>query len=247
MKNVNESEEALGILPLPATRPAPNSQPDSGLLANIPERQGAPSKNSGANIIETHGKDAHGRPTYSEREITPHETPARIRKPELPSLKEIREEIVQLRADVEQAQTDYEAVNLDEWYAPLKTAEARVAQLRAQLAEAEATLKEAQSAGSPKDSFTSFVVGAETKVASLSRVLFSRYLQDASRATFNIDADRLSAAVKRDLGLQFEDRFRRFTSFTRLHRVERPSEDMVKGNAERVVEALNYLLEESAE
>ena len=70
-------------------------------------------------------------------------------------------------------------------------------------------------------------------------------LQDASIATFKIDADRLSAAVRHGLGMQFEDRFRRFTSFSRLHRVEKPSEDMVKGNADRVMEALDYLLTES--
>ena len=222
---MKENSEPLGVLPQPVSRPArPQEHPGTGVIAE-------------QEVVVGRGNKFDANSVYS----IPRQ---RITKSELPTIEQIRSDIEQLRADVEQAQADYATINLDQWYAPLKAAEATVAELRAALAEAEAGLKEAQEAGSPKHSFTKFVIAAEVKVTSLSRTLFTRFLETASLAAFKISADRLSAAVRHDLGIQFEDRFRRFTNFARLHRVENPLEETVKANADRVVEALDYLLTE---
>jgi hypothetical protein len=175
---MNQISEPLGVLPLPATRPAPQAQPGTGLIAK--------------QEVVVGGK------TFDANQITVALPQQRIAKEQLPSIEDLQDRIQEVAANVREARDWYHNVNLDEFWLPVKESKARIAELEAQLAAERAKLAELKPEQTPKMLYVDDVAKAETKTTEFARLLIAAFADEAAQKQFGVSYDKLSQSTKAD-------------------------------------------------
>ena len=147
---------------------------------------------------------------------------------------------------MEVSKADYATLSLDEYFAPQKAAEAKVADLRRQLAAAEIELEHA-TRPHPHEAFKGFICESEQRVNSIAGLLLTKLVDEASRVTFKVPADRLDEAVRKSFAMQFEDRLRRFVVnfYQRTHRTQQPSDARLNERAEQILSDVQQIVAEN--
>jgi hypothetical protein len=188
----------------------------------------------------------------STREIPNDRTlPVRPVKPELPALKALKLGLTNLGNAVDSAREQFAAnnENLSDYYSTDEQQQLRsdIADLQAQLAEKTDRLNELVSKPSPKAVFYDAVKDAECGVVQLARALVERLSSDAALKVFGVDFQQLSAGSRKDVGLRFKSALSAWLdgggSFTILTRNPQASVDQIDQRADKVLEAVNSILD----
>jgi hypothetical protein len=184
---------------------------------------------------------------FDANQVTVPASRQRIVKAELPSIEELQEQMQHVAADVQEVQDWYRNLSFDEFWRPVNECKARIAELEAQLTAERAKLEELNPDRHPKQIFVEDVQKAEQATSEFARLLIAKFSDLAAHKQFGVSYDKLTAANKQDIRLRFEEIYRRIglPGWVRLHRNERQSDEQVDETVSTILEAIEYMLEQS--
>jgi hypothetical protein len=228
MRDPDHENEAVALLPQ-ATRTAPQAHPGTGVIAK-------------QEVVVGGGKP------FDANKVTVPVAQQRTVKAELPSIGELQEQMQHVAADVQEVQEWYHNVSLDEFWRPVNECKARIAELEALLAAERTKLEELNPDRHPKQIYVEDVQKAEQATSEFARLLIAKFSDLAARKQFGVSYDKLTSSNKQDIRLRFEEIYRRIglPGWVRLYRNERPSDEQMDETVSRILEAIEYMLEESA-
>ena len=187
MKNFNESNEALGVLPMPAS---PQHAPGSGVLADIPYRQNAVRR---------------PQPTFNDTDVQGVKQ-QRPQRRAVSTIAEIRDLLTDIKDQIQTAHDSFEdrKANTKAEADALQGLREQVAELERQKQTLEAKISEIERRGTPTQELIERAQRIEGLVSSAGKLLLEHFVDARSQELFRVPAEKLHKPVRDSLAAAFQ-------------------------------------------